>query len=83
MEDKPIDSLFELHKKAEEMWPFKGRAQIISKIQSSLDFIRSHKTGPKIEAMLLKERLAEYEAGLKVMEKKHEGQEPKGGGDNN
>ncbi len=76
MEEKPIESLFELQKKANDMWEFKGRAGLIRKIHDSIDFIRSHKTGPKIEAMLLKERLKDYEAGVKIMDEKYKDKEP-------
>ena len=70
-----MESLFDLLKKAEEMWTFEGKAQLVRKIQGSLDFIRSHKTGPKIEALLLKERNRDYEAGLEVMNEKYKDRE--------
>ena len=78
MEQKPIDVLFELIKKVDKMLPFKGKAMIAKNIQGSLDLMRRYKPDPKIDALLLKERMKEYEAGVKAMDEKYKDKEVKG-----
>lgn len=74
MEEKPLQGLIDLKEKAEEMWTFKGRAALVRKIQSSIDMIGMYKTDTVLEGMLLKERLADYEAGVKIMDEKYKEQ---------
>lgn len=74
MEGKPLQGLIDLKAKAEEMWTFKGRAALIKKIQSSIDMIGMYKTDTTLEEMLYKERLADYEAGIRIMDEKYKEQ---------
>ncbi len=74
MSETPMQDLIDLRSKANDMWTFKGRAELLRKIQGSIDFIRSHKTEQALERMLLKERTADYEVGLEIMNEKYKEQ---------
>lgn len=72
MEKKEIvTKLNDLKDKAEDMRGFKGKAEIVRQMQSSLDFIRSHKVDLSLMEKLLKEREKDFEIGLKFEEKKY------------
>lgn len=72
MSEKPLQGLIDLKEKAEEMWTFKGRAELIRKIGDSVDFIKGHRfRGSKIPGKIFKERLADYEVGVKIMDEKY------------
>ena len=75
MEESPIQSLIDLRDKVKEMWTFKGRAALIRKIESSMEFIRIYRLeGSDIPGKMVKECQAHYEAGVKIMDEKYKEQ---------
>jgi len=66
-----LQALISLKDKVDDLRPFKGRATLITKIWSSYDFLRLHKTDPVLEALLLKERTADFEEGVELEVEKY------------
>ena len=66
-----LDRLDDLKKDAENMRGFKGKAEIVKNIQSSMDFVRSHRLEPSLMERLVKARQNDFDLGLEIEEKKY------------